>query len=86
MQVVAPSMPKVQGAGETSAPMRGPVRASAARVVGGETWRDLMGLAREVAWSLRDDEVVVIQQGGQVVWSPDARGPLRIAPGPRLLR
>lgn len=57
-----------------------------ARVVGGEDWRDLMALAREVAWSLHDEEVVVIQQGGQAVSSRDARGPVRIAPGPRLLR
>ena len=57
----------------------------AARVVGGAGWRDLMDLAREVAWSLQDDEVGVIQQGGAAV-SPQARGPVRIASGPLLGR
>lgn len=57
----------------------------AARVAGGEHWRDLMELAREVAWTLHDEGVVVVRQGAEVA-SRDARGPVRVAPGPGLTR
>lgn len=57
----------------------------AARVVGGEDWRDLMDLAREVAWALHDEGVVVVRRGGEVA-PRGARGPVRMAPGPGLTR
>jgi hypothetical protein len=58
----------------------------AARVVGGEQWRDVMPVARDVARELHEAEVVEVQQGGRRVDPRDARGPLRIAPGPGLER
>lgn len=54
----------------------------AARVVGGEGWRDLMPMAREVAGELADEAVVVIQQKGEPVVLATARGPIRLVPGP----
>ena len=58
----------------------------AARVVGGEGWRDLMPLVRDVAWELAGEGAAVIQQRGQAVGTRrDVKGPIRIAPGPRLL-
>jgi dihydropteroate synthase len=51
----------------------------AARVVGGDDWRDLMDEARDVARTLAKDGDVVITQGGESL-DPDAkwRGPIRI--------
>ena len=42
----------------------------AARVVGGEQWRDLMPVARDVARELHEQEVVEVQQGGERVDDP----------------
>lgn len=56
----------------------------AARVVGGEGWRDLMPMAREVAGELAVDGVVVVQQKGHAVDLATARGPIRLSPGPGL--
>ncbi|QIK76265.1 DUF3253 domain-containing protein [Nocardioides piscis] len=58
----------------------------AARVVGGEGWRDVVPVAREVASELAAHDVVVVQQKGQRVDVRTARGPVRIAPGPSLER
>ncbi len=58
----------------------------AARVVGGEAWRDVVPLAREVAHELVTQDVVVVQQKGVAVDVREARGPVRIAPGPGLQR
>ncbi|WP_107772909.1 DUF3253 domain-containing protein [Nocardioides sediminis] len=58
----------------------------AARVVGGEQWRDVMPVARDVARELHDEGVVEVQQGGERVDPTQARGPIRIAPGPALER
>lgn len=58
----------------------------AARVVGGEQWRDVMPVARDVARELHDEGVVEVQQGGERVDPTRARGPVRIAPGPALER
>ncbi len=51
----------------------------AARAIGGDTWRDLMDDAREIARDLARDGDVEISQKGQVL-DPDAtwRGPIRI--------
>lgn len=58
----------------------------AARVVGGEGWRDVVPVAREVAHDLVGEEVVVVQQKGRPVDVRTAKGPVRIAPGPSLTR
>jgi hypothetical protein len=58
----------------------------AARVVGGASWRDLVAVAREVAHALVEQDVVVVQQKGVAVDVREARGPVRIAPGPALQR
>lgn len=58
----------------------------AARAVGGEQWRELVPMAREVAHQLVLTEVVVVQQKGGPVDVREARGPVRIAPGPALVR
>lgn len=55
----------------------------AARVVGGEDWRDLMPLVREVAAELCDEEKVLITQKGEPVRA-DVKGPIRLAPGDQL--
>lgn len=52
----------------------------AARVVGGEGWRDLMGLAREVAGELAADGQIRVQQKGVDVDPATAKGPIRLAP------
>ncbi|NVN51994.1 hypothetical protein HLY00_1987 [Mycolicibacterium hippocampi] len=51
----------------------------AARIVGGENWRELMDSAREVARELARSGEVEITQGGRAV-DPDGewRGPIRI--------
>lgn len=58
----------------------------AARVVGGEQWRDVMPVARDVARELHDAGVAEVQQDGEKVDPTQARGPIRIAPGPALER
>jgi hypothetical protein len=56
----------------------------AARVAGGPDWREGMAGARRVAFGLQDRDVVEVRHAGQRVDSPGvARGPLRIARGPR---
>jgi hypothetical protein len=50
----------------------------AARLVGGEDWRDLMEPARAAARRLVDRHEVVITQGGLVVDPSTAKGPIRI--------
>lgn len=57
----------------------------AARVVGGEGWRDQMDVVRRVAWQLAHDDVVAITQRGEEVTDPDVRGPIRIARGAAFL-
>ena len=56
------------------------------RVVGGTSWRDVVPVVREVAHQLAQHEVVVVQQKGEPVDVREARGPVRIAPGPALER
>lgn len=58
----------------------------AARVCGGEGWRDLMPVAREVAAELAAEGVVVVQQKGEAVDIAQVTGPIRLAPGPNLTR
>lgn len=55
----------------------------AARIVGGDTWRDLMDLARQVAAELSEERQTRITQKGEVV-DADARGPIRLGPGENL--
>lgn len=50
----------------------------AARLVGGEEWRDLMDDTRAAAGRLVRDDKVDITQGGAVVDMATARGPIRI--------
>ncbi len=58
----------------------------AARVVGGQQWRDVVPVARSVAHELVEQHQVVVQQKGEPVDVRAARGPVRIAPGPALAR
>ena len=53
-----------------------------ARIVGGESWRDLMDVAREVAAELARDGVLVVRQHGEDVDIATAVGPIRLARGP----
>lgn len=62
---------------------RGPTKticpSDAARAIGGDSWRDVMDAAREIARHLaKEGEVEITQQG--VLVDPDApwRGPIRI--------
>jgi hypothetical protein len=50
----------------------------AARVVGGDGWRDLMEPARAAARRLTAAGAVEITQGGRVVDPSTARGPIRV--------
>lgn len=50
----------------------------AARVVGGDEWRDLMPSAREVAFGLREEGVVAVTQHGERIAGSGAAGPIRI--------
>ena len=52
----------------------------AARVVGGEDWRDLMSLARDVAAALAAEGTIRVQQKGVDVDPAEATGPIRLAP------
>lgn len=58
----------------------------AARVVGGQEWRELMDVAREVVDDLAAADEAVAQQKGEPVRATEARGPIRVAPGPSLQR
>ncbi|MDF8265722.1 DUF3253 domain-containing protein [Luteipulveratus flavus] len=58
----------------------------AARTAGGESWRRLMPLAREVAAALARDGVIEVRQRGEVVDITQVRGPVRLAAGPELTR
>lgn len=51
---------------------------AAARGWGGERWRDLMDMARDVAREMVDAGDVEITQSGAVVDPSTARGPIRI--------
>jgi len=53
-----------------------------ARTVGGDDWRRLMTLAREVAADLADQDVVEVRQRGEPVDLRTAKGPVRLARGP----
>ena len=55
----------------------------AARVAGGESWRELMEQAREVAAELARAGTVVVRQHGADVDVATAAGPVRLARGPR---
>ena len=54
----------------------------AARVAGGESWRELMDTAREVAAELAREGIVVVRQKGADVDMAAATGPVRLARGP----
>lgn len=56
----------------------------AARVVGGEGWRDLMDMAREVAAELSRTGFLVVRQRGKVVDIAAAVGPIRLGRGPKM--
>ncbi|HEY5820597.1 MAG TPA: DUF3253 domain-containing protein [Propionibacteriaceae bacterium] len=55
----------------------------AARVVGGEDWRDAMDAARAVAGVLASTGVVEVRQKGEVVDLTGAEGPIRLGRGPK---
>jgi Protein of unknown function (DUF3253) len=55
----------------------------AARVVGGPGFRRLMPLAREVAAGLADEGAIEVRQRGEPVDLRTAKGPVRLARGPR---
>jgi hypothetical protein len=55
----------------------------AARVVGGTSWRELMGMARDVAASLAGEETIAVRQHGTDVDLATAVGPVRLARGSR---
>ena len=57
----------------------------AARACGGVSWRDLMSVARDVAFELQARGVVEVRRSGARVEGPeDGTGPLRIARGEQL--
>lgn len=53
----------------------------AARMVGGENWREHMATARSVAFDLRDAGVVAITQMGQRTAGTEITGPIRLVAG-----
>ena len=55
----------------------------AARVVGGESWRELMDTARDVAAELSREGLIVVRQRGTDVDIETASGPVRLARGPK---
>lgn len=55
----------------------------AARVVGAEAWRSVVGAARDVAWQLADEGLVEVHQKGRPIVRAGSRGPVRIVRGPR---
>lgn len=54
----------------------------AARVAGGETWRDSMDASRDVAAELAAEGVLEVRQHGEKVDPATATGALRLARGP----
>lgn len=58
----------------------------AARVAGGQDWRELMPVAREVAARLAAETVVKVTRGGVEVDPAAPGGPIRLGPGERLTR
>lgn len=54
-----------------------------ARTVGGDQWRRLLPVVRQVAGELAADRVVEVSQRGQPVVATDAKGPVRIRRGDR---
>lgn len=57
----------------------------AARVCGGESWRELMLMVRELAAELADEGVVEITAGARPVSAVASRGPIRIRRGGRFM-
>lgn len=55
----------------------------AARVAGGESWRDLMDTAREVAAELARAGTITVRQHGEDVDPAAAVGPIRLTRGPQ---
>lgn len=55
----------------------------AARVVGGDSWRELMDASREVAAELRQAGIVAVRQHGVDIDPAGAIGPIRLARGPK---
>lgn len=53
----------------------------AARVVGGQSWRELMDMARDVAAGLAREEIVAVRQHGIDVDLDTVVGPVRLARG-----
>lgn len=49
----------------------------AARIAGGKQWRELMDLARAVAWELADADWLQVTQRGVAV-KPPVKGPIRL--------
>ncbi|HWS35776.1 MAG TPA: DUF3253 domain-containing protein [Actinoplanes sp.] len=54
----------------------------AARIAGGESWRDLMDDAREVAAELAREGTIAVRQKGADVDVTSVSGPVRLARGP----
>jgi hypothetical protein len=52
------------------------------RIVGGESWRDISPISRELAWELADEGYVEVRQRGEPV-TRGAKGPIRVARGER---
>jgi hypothetical protein len=63
---------------EHRAPDRTTCPSDAARAVGGEDWRKLMDLTREITADLVDEGEVEVLQKGEVVDPATAKGPIRI--------
>ena len=63
-----------------------PAAGRVARVVGGQQWRELMPLTREVTVGLSSQGIVEGRQGGRLIDLQDAVGPVRLAAGPRFER
>lgn len=57
----------------------------AARVAGGDQWRDLMPTARSVAFELREGGVVSVTQRGERVSGGEVTGPIRLIAGDGLV-
>ena len=55
----------------------------AARITGGQQWRELMDDARAVAAELAGEGTLVFRQKGKDVEPATATGPIRLARGPR---
>ncbi len=54
----------------------------AARIAGGADWRSLMATAREVAFDLVGQGILVVKQKGKVIDPSRAEGAIRLARGP----